>query len=76
MKNIWLKISLVGSAIIGAIFIIFRFFLVKEPRTEADFPKSAEKLKLEQEIKKTEEELSQVEGKEYTEKEIEEKFNK
>lgn len=76
MKNIWIKITLIASAILGAFFFIFRFFLIKEPRTEADFPKSAEKLKLKEEIKKTEEELSQVESKEYTEKEIEDKFNK
>lgn len=75
MKSIWTKITLIGTAIAGAVFLAFKFLLVKEPKTEQDFPKSAEKKAAEAEVKKTEEELEQVEKKEYSNEEIEKKFN-
>lgn len=69
------KIIAIFAAISAGAFFILRFFLVKERPSVDSFPQG-EKNAAKKQIKQLEQDLSQVEGKEYSDKEIEDKFNK
>jgi hypothetical protein len=71
MKQKFLAIIAVLSA---AAFFLFRLFS-KEPKTSEDFPQS-EKNRLLKEKKQLEQSQSDLDKKVYSDKEIEDKFNK
>lgn len=75
MKNLWAKITIIGAIIAGAIFAVLKFVLVPAKKSEQDFPGAKKKEEIKLQIVKTEEELKEIDEKEYTREEIEDKFN-
>lgn len=67
------KFLAIIAVITAAAFFLFRIF-AKEPRTSEDFPQ-LEKKRLESEKKKLEQSQLDLDKKEYSDKEIEDKFN-
>lgn len=73
IKKYWDKLLILLSAIAAGAFFFTRFF--SGQKKEEEFPQ-AQKLKLLEEKKQLEQDLSQVEKKEYSDSDIEKKFNK
>jgi hypothetical protein len=78
LKLTWNKILLFFGAIAGIAFIVAKFFL-PTPKSDLELVEdlfTAEKNRLNKEKESLEKEIEKTEDKKYTDKEIEDKFNK
>ena len=77
MKSLLAKIKTFLAIISGVAFIVFIIRTLKDkPLPDDDFPLADEKRAAEKEVAQIKEELGQLEDKEYSDEDIEKRFNK
>lgn len=77
MKETFAKITSFISIISGVAFLIYLYRTFKDvPVSTEKFPGAEEKKAAEKEVEQAKEDIKELEKKEYSDKEIEERFNK
>jgi len=77
MKETFAKIGTFLAAISGIAFIFYLYRIFKDvPLSDDTFPLSAEKIEAEKAVSAAKEELKEVDAKVFSDKEIEDRFNK
>lgn len=76
MKNTLNTIKSFLAIISGVAFILYLIRLFKDQPQVGEFPKAAEKAVAKKEVEQVKEELKDIEDKQYSDEEIEKRFNK